>query len=474
MRRTKIICTLGPACDSEEMIEKLALAGMNVARLNFSHGTHEDHKARIDKVKKVREKLGLPIAIMLDTKGPEYRIRNFKDGKIMLNDGDEFTFTTEDILGDETIVSVNYKNMPHEVNIGDTVTVNDGLVIFKVTGIDETHVKCKVITGGALSNQKSMAFPNKNFEYEYLSDEDKDDLLFGIEQDLDFIAASFVNKKSDVVALREFLDANGGKDIDIIAKIESRDGVNNIDEICEVVDGIMVARGDLGVDLPVYEVPNVQKMLIAKCRMLGKRVITATEMLESMTHNPRPTRAEVSDVANAVYDGSSAIMLSGETANGKYPIQSVETMAKIAEFTEEHIDYNFNFEHAEYNTSSMTDALSYSTCSMAIHINAKAIAVSTVSGRTAYMVSRFRCPIPLMGITIDEKTYRKLNLCWGVTPLMTEKADNTDDLYRNAFVKTVDALGLQKGDAVVLTGGRVKGLNEDTEDTDTIKIIVQK
>ncbi|MCD8203604.1 MAG: pyruvate kinase, partial [Coprobacillus sp.] len=262
--------------------------------------------------------------------------------------------------------------------------------------------------------------------------------------------------------------------IDIIAKIESRDGVNNLDEICEVADGIMVARGDLGVDLPVYEVPNVQKNIINKCRLLGKRVITATEMLESMTHNPRPTRAEVSDVANAVYDGSSAIMLSGETANGKYPIQSVETMAKIAEFTEDHIDYDFNFEHAEYNTSSMTDALSYSTCSMAIHIKAKAIAVSTVSGRTAYMVSRFRCPVPIMGITIDEKTYRKLNLCWGITPLMTEKADNTDDLYRNAFVKTVEALDLQKGDAVVLTGGRVKGLNEDTEDTDTIKIIVQK
>ncbi|MCD8204558.1 MAG: pyruvate kinase [Coprobacillus sp.] len=474
MRRTKIICTIGPSCESEEMIEKLALAGMNVARLNFSHGTHDDHKVRIEKIKKVRDKLGLPIAIMLDTKGPEYRIRNFKDGKITLSDGDEFTFTTEEILGDQTIVSVNYKNMPNEVNIGDTVTVNDGLVIFKVTGIDETHVKCKVVTGGTLSNQKSMAFPNKNFDYEYLSDEDKDDLLFGIEQDLDFIAASFVNKKSDVQALRDFLDANGGKDIDIIAKIESRDGVNNLDEICEVADGIMVARGDLGVDLPVYEVPNVQKNIIRKCRLLGKRVITATEMLESMTHNPRPTRAEVSDVANAVYDGSSAIMLSGETANGKYPIESVETMARIAEYTEDHIDYDFNFEHAEYNTSSMTDALSYSTCSMAIHIKAKAIAVSTVSGRTAYMVSRFRCPVPIMGITIDEKTYRKLALAWGIVPLMTEKADNTDDLYRNAFVKTVNALNLKTGDAVVLTGGRVKGLNEDTEDTDTIKIIVQK
>ncbi|MCD8195445.1 MAG: pyruvate kinase [Coprobacillus sp.] len=472
MRRTKIICTVGPACESQEMIENLMKAGMNVARLNFSHGTHADHKVRIDKIKAAREKLGLPIAIMLDTKGPEYRLRNFKNGPVTVKEGDTFTFTTDQtVLGDETQVAVNYLDMPHDVSIGDIVTANDGLVVFKVTGIDETHVTTKVVTGGELSNQKSMSFKNKKANPVYLSDEDKDDLLFGIEQDLDFIAASFVSCKQDVVDLRNFLDANGGENIDIIAKIENRDGVNNIDEICEVADGIMVARGDLGVEIPLAEVPMVQKQLISECRLLGKRVITATEMLESMIHNPRPTRAEVSDIANAVVDGSSAIMLSGETANGKYPIESVKTMSEVAEFTEENTDYTRIFNAADYQVYNATDALSYSTCSMAIKVNAKAVAVSTVSGKTAYMVSRFRCPVPIMGITIDEKTYRKLNLSWGVTPLMTVKADNTDDLYKNAFVLTRDALDLQKGDVVVLTGGRVKGLDEDTEDTDTIKLI---
>ncbi len=474
MRRTKIICTIGPACDNEAMLEKLALAGMNVARLNFSHGTHEEHQVKIDLIKKVREKLNLPIAIMLDTKGPEFRIKSFKEGRVTLEDGQDFTFTTEDIEGDNTIVSVNYKDLPNDLNIGDTVLVNDGLVVCRVTSIAGSEVHTKVLAGGELTNQKSMAFPNKVLNNTYLSDDDKSDLLFGIQNDIDFIAASFVSNKSDVASMRAFLNAHGGESIEIIAKIENRSGVDHIDEICEVADGIMVARGDLGVEIPIREIPMVQKQLINKCRMLGKKVVTATEMLESMTSKPRPTRAEVSDVANAVYDGSSAIMLSGETASGKYPVEALKTMVDIATYTEDHIDYAKIFNETYFPSNSTTDALSYSTCSMALHVGAKAIAVSTVSGRTAYMVARFRCPIPIMGITIDQKTWRKLSLSWGVVPMMTVKADNTDDLYRNAFVLTRDYLDLIAGDVVVLTGGRVKGLNESAEDTDTIKIIITK
>ncbi len=474
MRRTKIICTIGPASDNEETLEKLALAGMNVARLNFSHGTHEEHKVKIDMIKKVREKLHLPIAIMLDTKGPEFRIRDFKDGKVFIPDGADFTFTTEELLGDETIVSVNYKGLADDLSIGDTVTVNDGLVIFRVTSIVGPEIHCKCVVGGELSNHKSMSFPNKVLNNIFLSDDDKSDLLFGIENDIDFIAASFVSSKADVASMRAFLNAHGGENIDIIAKIENRSGVDHIEEICEVVDGVMVARGDLGCELPIREIPMVQKQLIAKCRMLGKKVVTATEMLESMTHNPRPTRAEVSDVANAVVDGSSAIMLSAETASGKFPVEAVKTMAEIAEYTEDHIDYTTIFNATHFTANGPTDALSYSTCSMAINVGAKAIAVSTVSGRTAYMVSRFRPPVPIMGITIDEKCWRKLSLSWGVVPMLTVKAEDTDELYKNAFVLTRDYLDLVKGDIVVLTGGRVKGYREEAEDTDTIKLITTK
>ena len=338
MRKTKIICTIGPSCDNEETLTSMCKEGMDVARLNFSHGTHEEHQEKIDLIKRVREKLNIPLAILLDTKGPEYRIRDFANGKEELIDGQEFTFTVDEVVGDNHRVSVNYKNLPQELNTGDTILCNDGLLVFEVTKLTDTDVKCKVITGGEISNHKSMSFPGHVFKVEYLSEQDKSDILFGIKNDIDFVAASFVSNKENVADLRKFLDENGGEDIEIIAKIENQSGVDNVEKICEVADGIMVARGDLGVEIPFVEVPTVQKYIINKCRLLGKRVITATEMLESMIHNPRPTRAEISDVANAVYDGSSAIMLSGESAAGKYPVESVKAMADIAKYTEDNIE----------------------------------------------------------------------------------------------------------------------------------------
>ena len=308
MRKTKIICTIGPACEDEETLTALCLAGMNVARLNFSHGTHEEHLQKIQTIKKVREKLNLPVAIMLDTKGPEYRIKTFREGQITLREGDVFTFTTEEVEGDQTRVSVNYKGLMDDLSVGDTILLNNGLIIFEVTALSKTEAKCVVKVGGVLSNRKSMSFPNKVLRQKYLSEQDKDDLLFGVQNDVDFIACSFVSTRRDLIDVREYLESIGGKNIDLIAKIENRAGIDNIKDICNECSGIMVARGDLGVEIPFEELPGIQKSIIETCRMLGKRVITATEMLESMIHNPRPTRAEISDVANAVFDGSSAIM----------------------------------------------------------------------------------------------------------------------------------------------------------------------
>ena len=358
MRKTKIICTIGPASDNEETLTKMCEAGMNVARLNFSHGTHEQHQEKIDLIKKVRAKLNLPIAIMLDTKGPEYRIKTFKDHKVELKDGAEFILTTDDIEGDETRVSVTYKMLPSQLNKGDRVLINNGLVILEVKEIKGADVICNVIVGGTLSDQKSMNFPNKVMQGDFLSEQDKKDLIFGIKNDIDFVAASFVSRKEDMIEMREFLDANGGSDIEVIAKIENRAGVDNIDEISAYCAGIMIARGDLGVEIPFVEVPSVQKRLIKRCRLLGRRVITATEMLESMINNPRPTRAEISDVANAVYDGSSAIMLSGESAAGKYPVEAVKTMSQVAEFTENHINYKERFAKQEFKIRNNLDAIS--------------------------------------------------------------------------------------------------------------------
>ena len=333
MRKTKIIGTIGPASESPDVFRMMCQQGLNVARLNFSHGTHEEHQKKIDMIKAVREELNLPIAIMLDTKGPEYRIRTFREGSVTLSDGDEFTFTTREVEGDERIVSVNYKGLAEDLEPGDRILVNNGLVIFEVRKIEGTEIHCSVLVGGVLSDRKSMSFPGKVLHQIYLSEQDKEDLIFGIQNDVDFVAASFVSCKQDMIDLKNFLKDNGGENIDVIAKIENQSGVDNIDEICSVCEGIMVARGDLGVEVPFTELPSIQKYLIEKCRMLGKRVITATEMLESMIYNPRPTRAEISDVANAVYDGSSAIMLSGESAAGKYPVEAVRVMGEIAEET---------------------------------------------------------------------------------------------------------------------------------------------
>jgi pyruvate kinase len=469
MRKTKIICTIGPASENEETFTSMCKAGLNVARLNFSHGSHEEHQKKIDMIKKVRGELALPIAIMLDTKGPEYRIRTFKNGKAVLQDGGTFTFTTDDVEGDENIVSVNYKGLVDELKVGATILVNNGLLIFKVRELSGHNAICDIVTGGVISDRKSMNFPNHVLKGDYLSEQDKDDLLFGIRNDVDFVAASFVSNKSDVQALRTFLDENGGEDIEIIAKIENQSGVDHIDEICEIADGIMVARGDLGVEVPFVELPAIQKKLIHKCRMLGKRVITATEMLESMINNPRPTRAEISDVANAVYDGTSAVMLSGESAAGKYPVEAVRSMAEICEFTEKNIDYVKRFHTADYVIKDMINAISHASCAMAIDVKAKCIVINSLSGRTARLVSRFRCPVDIVGITTREKVWRKLNLCWGVTPVKTEEYSNTEVLFYNAVRVAKKTLNLTTGDNIVLTAGQITGTSGNSN---TIRVEV--
>ena len=467
MRKTKIVCTIGPASENEQVLRQMCLAGMNIARLNFSHGTHEEHKNKIDLIKKVRDELDLPIPIMLDTKGPEYRIRTFAEETVTISDGADFIFTVDDVEGDETHVSVNYKDLNRELHPGDIVTVNNGLVKFQVSCIEGNDIHCKCLVGGVLSNRKSMSFPNKVLSGPYLSEQDKQDILFGIHEGVDFIAASFVSTRQDVQDIRKLLDENGGEDIEIIAKIENQSGVDNIEEICQECSGIMIARGDLGVEIPFVKVPAVQKKLTSVCRMLGKRVITATEMLESMIHNPRPTRAEISDVANAVYDGTSCVMLSGESAAGKYPVAAVRAMAEICEYTEQHTDYKQRFLAQEYKGKDNLDSLSHAVCSMAIDLNAKAIAVSSVSGRTAMLVSRFRTPVDILGFTTDRKIWRRLAMSWGVTPVMSEQFGSMDVMFYFALNSTKKILGLQPGDNILLTGGPING---ECGNTNTIKL----
>ncbi len=462
MRKTKIVCTLGPACSDKQTLTEMCKAGMNVARLNFSHNTHADHEKRIALIKEVREELGLPIAIMLDTKGPEYRIKTFKNGKITLKENDVFTFTADDIEGDETRVSVNYKGLPHDLEKGDIILLNNGLLSFEVTDKTDTDIICRVKIGGELSDRKSMSFPNKTLKQKYLSEQDKQDIKFGAEHDVDFIACSFVSCKQDLLDIKAYLTEIGAEGIDLIAKIENRSGVDNIEEISNECDGIMVARGDMGVEIPFEELPAIQKKIITKCRMLGKRVITATEMLESMIYNARPTRAEISDVANAVYDGTSAIMLSGETAAGKYPVQAVRTMARIAENTEKNIHYEKRFLSSEFKIKNTVDAISHATCGMAIDIDAKAITVCSLSGMTARMVSRFRPPVDIVGLTTSEKTWHKLSLSWGVTPQMCENYPSTDVLFYNAQKLTKHILNLCDGDKIVITGGVTNGKSGNT------------
>ena len=462
MRKTKIICTIGPASESPEVFRRMCLEGLNVARLNFSHGTHEEHQKKIDMIKAVREELNLPIAIMLDTKGPEYRIRTFQDGKITLRDGDPFTFTTRDVEGNDSIVSVSYAGMADDLEPGDRVLVNNGLVIFEVERIDGTEIRCRVLTGGVLSDRKSMSFPGKVLRQTFLSEQDKADLLFGIQNGVDFVAASFVSCKQDLLDMKAFLDANGGGDIGVIAKIENQSGVDNIEEICTACEGIMVARGDLGVEVPFTELPAIQKHLITKCRMLGKRVITATEMLESMITNPRPTRAEISDVANAVYDGTSAIMLSGESAAGKYPVEALRIMGEIAEETEKHIDYIGQFRTREFVIRNRVDAISHAACTMAIDLDAKAIVVTSLSGITVRMVSRFRAPSTILGLATSKRVWYKLALSWGVLPLLTEQFPNIEVLNFYSLRAAKDALQLADGDTVVMTGGDTSGASGNT------------
>lgn len=459
MKKTKIICTLGPASESEEVLSKMIDAGMNVARLNFSHGTHEEHAKKIATIKTVREKKKVPLAIMLDTKGPEFRIKTFENGKIKLKEGDIFTFTTEDIIGDKKRVSVSFKGICEQMFPGDKILLNNGLMCFEVMEVKTHDIICKTINGGELSDRKSMFFPDKDLDMVYLSEQDKADLKFGVEQGVDFVACSFVSKAQNLIDVRNWLRECGdiNDNIDLIAKIESRAGVNNLEEIVDASNGIMVARGDLGVEVPFMELPAIQKTIINTCRIHGKRSITATEMLESMISKPRPTRAEISDVANAVYDGSSAIMLSGETAAGAYPVEAVKAMAMIAEHAEAHREYIAYIKDSDYHIKNLAEALSHSACTLAQDIGAKVIVVCTRTGATARTVSRFRPMIDIIGMTTDERAYRKLALSWGVIPVMSEEFYSVDVLFHYAKRAAIDTGLVSKGDKIVLTGGTPNG-----------------
>ena len=467
LKKTKIICTQGPATDAPGIIEGLIENGMNAARFNFSHGDHEGHKKRIDAVKAAAKSTGKIISLILDTKGPEMRLGLFKDGSVQLVEGNKFILRNDDIEGDETQATVNHKLLYTEVKVGDKLLLNDGLVELRIDEIKDKNIYTTILNSGKMSSRKRVAAPGVALGLPAISEQDKKDILFGIENDIDFVAASFISTKSDALAVREFLNANGGDRIDIIAKIENRAGVDNIESICEACEGIMIARGDLGVEIPFVEVPSVQKMLISKCRMLGKRVITATEMLETMIQNPRPTRAEISDVANAVYDGSSAVMLSGESAAGKYPVDAVRNMAEICEYTEQHINYHKRFLTSDFRIKNNLDAISHATCAMAIDVNAKAIVVCSVSGTTARMVSRFRCPVDIIGMTTNKKVWRKLALSWGVTPVLSEEFDSIDVMFYTAKKCAKKCFGLEAGSNIVLTGGQTNGI---TGNTNTIKV----
>ncbi len=453
MRKTKIVCTIGPACTNAETLRQMCHAGMNVARLNFSHGTHESHRVEIELLKQVRSELQIPLGIMLDTKGPEFRVGVFENGKETLSEGQSFIFTTESVMGNAERVSVSYKGLPSEMVAGDKILVNNGLLIFRVEKTTETEVHCTVEAGGVISDRKSMSFPDKHLKQVYLGEQDKQDLLFAIEQDVDYIACSFVSCKQDMLDVKNFLRQNGSSDISLIAKIENRSGIDNIEEICSECDGIMIGRGDMGVEIPFEELPAIQKSLITKCRMMGKRVITATEMLESMIQNPRPTRAEISDVANAVFDGTSAIMLSGETAAGKYPVLCVRTMSRIAEQAENSIDYQKRFMTSNFQIRNEMDAISHTVCGMSMDMNAKAIVVCSMSGKTARMVSRFRSPVDIVALSVYEKAFHQLALSWGVVPVMCEIYPSLEVLFYTATKLAKDALNLQKGDKVIITGG---------------------
>lgn len=475
MRRTKIICTLGPATDDKEVLKDMMRAGMNVARMNFSHGSHEEHKQRMDMVKACREELDLPIGILLDTKGPEIRTKTYKNGKIEIQDGQLFTLTTRDVEGDESIVSISYEGLPQDVEPGTKILIDDGLIAFEVQEIrDGTDIVCKALNGGPLSNRKSINVPGIKLNMPFVSDKDRADIIFGLEQGIDFIAASFTRNKQDVLDIKAILKEYHQEDVQIIAKIENMEGVENVRDILSEAAGIMVARGDLGVEVPYYELPEIQKDLIKTAISMGKRVVTATQMLDSMSKNPRATRAEVSDVANAVFDGTSAIMLSGETSVGKYPVETVSTMSLIASNAEAKIHYDRRrvtreeFKEMEMQGERKTNAIAHATCTTSADLGAKCIVAVTQSGSTAYAVSSFRPGTLIVGATYNEKTYHRMTMSWGVLPALIKEVNSGTELYTQAVHAAVEACGVNTGDIITVTAGMPVG---HVHYTNTLRVI---
>ncbi len=470
-RKTKIICTLGPSTDSEETLKALINAGMNVGRFNFSHGLYDEQENRLAMLEKVREELDVPVAALLDTKGPEIRLTTFEKGSVVLKEGQEFTLTTKEVEGNENIVGISYKDLPSDVEKGVHILIDDGLIDMEVLEVSSTDIKCRVVNGGKISDRKGVNVPNVDLTMPFLSPKDRKDLIFGVQHGFDFIAASFVRTADDVREMRAFLKEYGGDDIQIIAKIESYQGIKNIDAIIKEADGVMVARGDMGVEIPLEDVPAIQKMIIKKGYKAGKFVITATQMLDSMMKNPRPTRAEATDVANAVYDGTSAIMLSGETAAGKYPVEACDTMARIAVKTEQDINYTSRLKEREViKNPSVTDAVSHSACTMSSDLNASAIMTVTMSGRTAHMVSKYRPESPIIAGCIKKKVWRQMGLCWGVTPMLIEEKNDAEELFAHAIDRAEDAKLLEEGDTVIITAGIPLGISGTTNMIKTVYV----
>ena len=470
LRKTKIICTLGPASESEEVIRELMLAGMNVARLNFSHGTHEEQRGKLERVKKVREELGLPVALLLDTKGPEIRTGEFEKGKVELKKGQTFVLTTEDVMGNEGMVSITYKNLVKDVKEGDSILIDDGLIGLKVTKLTEKEIICNVENGGTISNKKGINVPGVELKMPFISKKDREDILFAVKEGFDYIAASFTRTADDILEIRRILEENNCNYIKIIAKVENDQGIKNVDEILRVADGVMIARGDMGVEIPLEEVPSIQKKLIRKAFETGKPIITATQMLDSMMKNPRPTRAETSDVANAIYQGTSAIMLSGETASGQYPVEALKTMVKIALRTEADIDYDERFKRRSIeDRTDITNAVSHATCTTAVDLHASAIITVTKSGRTVGMVAKHHPGCMIIGCCMDDYVCRQLNLYWGVQPLLLPKEEDADALFNSAVAAAEEAGLVSRGDLTVLTAGVPLGV---TGTTNLIKVQV--
>lgn len=455
MKKTKIVCTLGPSSSDEKTMEAMLKAGMNVVRLNFSHGTHEEHKKTIEKFRHVRDSLKMPAAVLLDTKGPEIRTGNFARGEETLEDGQTFTLTTEAIEGDKERASVTYKDLPKEVVPGDTVLINDGKIVIKVTGTNEKEVTGTVIHGGKISNHKGINLPNVKLNMQYISPQDREDILFGIRNDVDYIAASFVRSAKDVLEIKKLLAENGGKEIKVIAKIESTQGIENFEEILEASDGIMVARGDLGVEVAYEKLPGIQKRFIRRCVQSGKIAITATQMLESMITSPIPTRAEITDVANAVFDGTTAVMLSGETAAGRYPVEAVSTMAKIAKQAEDDQPKvpARNMIWHEMNATDTTNAVGHAACTLAKDINATALMAITKTGYTASRMSKFRPDMLIIGSTPYKKTYHQLSLIWGVSPMMAEYRYDIEELFHHSTERAIEEGMIEEGDMLVISAG---------------------